>query len=70
MSLNQSKAKTKIINYAESDSEGTDGDDVFQPKAITSRARASKRRKVSESADEDTYEHDDSRADLSDGIEN
>ena len=58
-----------MINYVESDSEGTDGDDAFEHKRVSSRARASKRRKVSESTDEDAYEQDDRQAYLSDGRE-
>ncbi|KAK5365828.1 DNA mismatch repair protein msh6 [Exophiala xenobiotica] len=51
------RAKKKTINYLESDSEGTDGDDVFKPKPV-SRARPTKRRRLSDSADEDVYEQD------------
>ena len=55
------KAK-KQINYVEPDSDGDD-DDVFKPKP-RARAKAEnrppvKRRKVSESADEDVYEQED-----------
>ncbi len=55
------QAKTKQISYAESESEGTDNDDVFKPspKAKSKNARPTKRRRVSESADEDTYEAED-----------
>ena len=51
------RAKQKKINYIDSDSEGTDGDDVFKPKPKSKeRNRPVKRRKLSESADEDIYE--------------
>lgn len=44
------------MSYAESDSEGVDdGDDIFKPAPKTQNTRPTKRRKVSESADEDTY---------------
>lgn len=53
------RAKNKKINYVESDSEGSSGDDVFKS---TSRSNARKppvkRRRLSESADEDVYEND------------
>ncbi|KAK5253511.1 DNA mismatch repair protein msh6, partial [Exophiala xenobiotica] len=51
------RAKKKTISYLESDSEGTDGDDVFKPKPV-SRARPTKRRRLSDSAEEDVYEQD------------
>lgn len=47
------QAKNKKINYVESDSEGTDNEDIFK----TSKPPI-KRRKVSESADEDVYEQE------------
>jgi hypothetical protein len=46
------------MSYAESDSEGLDDDDVFKPAPKAKNARPAKRRKVSESAEEDTYEVD------------
>ncbi|KIW98700.1 uncharacterized protein Z519_00361 [Cladophialophora bantiana CBS 173.52] len=51
------RAKTKKINYLESDSEGTDGDDVFKP-TPGRRSRPTKRRRISDSADEDVYEQE------------
>lgn len=51
------QAKTKKINYVESDSEGTDSSEVFKSKA-NRRQPPTKRRKVSESADEDIYEQE------------
>ncbi|RMD44286.1 hypothetical protein DV735_g888, partial [Chaetothyriales sp. CBS 134920] len=51
------RTKQKHTSYQESDSEGTDGDDIFEPqprKAI--RGRPSKRRRISDSDDEDAYE--------------
>ena len=56
-SLTCLQAKQKKISYADSDSEGTSGDDVFKP-AARGRARPVKRRKLSESADEDVYEQE------------
>ena len=48
------------MSYAESDSEGEDEDeDVFKPAPKAKKPRPIKRRKVSESADEDTYEAED-----------
>ncbi len=63
------QAKKKKLNYAESDSEGADSidDDVFKPVAKSRPARPSKRRKVSESADEDVYEDDNVFDDLDHG---
>jgi len=47
------------MSYAESDSEGFDNDDeIFKPTPKAKTARPAKRRKVSESAEEDTYELD------------
>jgi len=47
------------MSYAESDSEGLDNDDdIFKPTPKAKTARPAKRRKVSESAEEDTYELD------------
>ncbi|KIX00439.1 uncharacterized protein Z518_10578 [Rhinocladiella mackenziei CBS 650.93] len=51
------RATKKTINYIESDSEGTDNDDVFKP-TPASRARPTKRRRVLDSADEDVYEQE------------
>ena len=53
MQLISVQAKNKKINYVESDSEGTDNEDVFKPSKPPI-----KRRKVSESADEDVYEQE------------
>jgi hypothetical protein len=45
--------------YAESDSEGLDDDDdIFKPAPKVKDTRPAKRRKVSESAEEDAYELD------------
>lgn len=45
------------MSYIESDSEGLyDDDDIFKPVPKAKNARPAKRRKVSESAEEDTYE--------------
>ena len=49
--------KTKKVNYIESDSEGTDGDDVFKPKAAP-KPRPSKRRRLVGSDTEDVYEQE------------
>ena len=50
----------KKTSYAESDSEGVEDDeDIFKPASKAKTARPTKRRKVSESADEDTYEAED-----------
>jgi hypothetical protein len=47
------------MSYVESDSEGLDNDDdIFKPAPKAKNARPAKRRKVSESAEEDTYEVD------------
>jgi hypothetical protein len=47
------------MSYAESESEGLyDDDDIFKPAPKAKNARPAKRRKVSESAEEDTYEVD------------
>ena len=47
-----------MLSYAESDSEGAQSidDDVFKPVCKTRQPRPSKRRKVSENADEDVYD--------------
>ncbi|RMZ77096.1 hypothetical protein DV737_g4557, partial [Chaetothyriales sp. CBS 132003] len=51
------KAKQKKVNYQDSDSEGTDGDDIFKPQPKRAiRGRPSKRRRLSDSDDEDAYE--------------
>lgn len=57
-----------MLSYAESDSEGAESvdDDVFKPVPRKRPARPSKKRKVSESADEAVYE--DENAD--DAVEN
>lgn len=41
----------------ESDSEGTDGDDVFKPEPVK-KARPSKRRRLFDSDTEDVYQQD------------
>jgi hypothetical protein len=47
------------MSYVESDSEGLDNDDdIFKPAPKAKNARPAKRRKVSGSAEEDTYEVD------------
>ncbi|KIW72164.1 hypothetical protein, variant [Phialophora macrospora] len=51
------RVKTKKINYIESDSEGTDGDDVFKPKAAP-KSRPTKRRRLFDSDSEDVYEQE------------
>ena len=60
------------MNYAESASEheedGDDDDDVFKPVLKGKHVRPTKRRKVSESADEDTYEQDENAVDIDDGM--
>ena len=53
---NLEQAKKKTVNYVESDTEGTD-DDVFKPKPVA-RARPTKRRRLSDSADEDVYQQE------------
>ncbi|RMZ80586.1 hypothetical protein DV738_g2712, partial [Chaetothyriales sp. CBS 135597] len=66
------RAKQKQANYQDSDSEGTDGDDIFKPqprKAI--RGRSTKRRRISDSEDDDAYEQGndvDEDADMDDFI--
>ena len=53
------RAKQRKINYVDSDSEGTDGDDVFKPQPKNKgKSRPVKRRKISESADEDIFEQE------------
>ena len=48
------------MSYAESDSEGAEeDDDIFKLASKAKRARPLKRRKLSESGDEDTYEAED-----------
>jgi hypothetical protein len=58
-----------MLSYAESDSEGAESidDDVFKPVIKNKPARPSKRRKVSESADEDVYEEKDVLEAIDDG---
>ena len=55
--LSITQAKAKKISYMESDSEGTDGDDVFKPMAV-SRSRPTKRRRLFDSDSEDVYEQE------------
>jgi hypothetical protein len=59
-----------MLSYAESDSEGVEeiDDDVFKPVSKTRQERPSKRRKVSESADEDVYEDENVFDGIGDGI--
>lgn len=57
----QYQAKQKNIRYNDSDSEGTSSDGVFQRKPKP-QTRPTKRRRVSESADEDVYEQDQDEA--------
>jgi DNA mismatch repair protein MSH6 len=59
------QAAKKMLSYAESESEGADSvdDDVFKPAPKKKAARPSKRRKVSESADEDVYEDENNGVD-------
>ena len=59
------QAKKKTIRYIESDSEGTDNDDVFKPTPAR-RARAVKKRKISDDEDEDIYEQE-NQVDQDDG---
>lgn len=76
--LTPSRKAKKTVNYLESDSEGDDDDDVFKPvpksrglvngkakKAEQQKEPPRKRRKVSESADEDVYEHAGTEDDVS-----
>jgi hypothetical protein len=58
-----------MLSYAESDSEGTQSvdDDVFKPVSKGRPARPVKRRKVSESADEDVYEDENANNEFDDG---
>ncbi|KAK5952604.1 DNA mismatch repair protein msh6 [Knufia fluminis] len=51
------RAKNKKINYVDSDSEGTDNDEIFKSKPAR-RKPPVKRRRISESADEDVYEQE------------
>jgi len=61
------QAKKKAMNYVDSDSEGTDGD-VFKPIPALKKSRPNKRRKVSESAEKDTYEENENAgAEFDDG---
>jgi DNA mismatch repair protein MSH6 len=74
--LTPSRKAKKVINYMESDSEGDD-DDVFKPvpkrrgimngktKRQEKKEPPRKKRKVSESADEDAYEHGGTEDDVS-----
>ena len=75
--LTPSRKAKKAVNYLESDSEGDD-DDIFKPvpkrrglmngkakKEEEKKGPPRKRRKVSESADEDVYEHDGTEDDVS-----
>lgn len=55
--INMEQAKKKTISYMESDSEGTDDDDVFKPQRAV-RSRPTKRRRLSDSAEEDVYEQE------------
>ena len=55
--LTLTQAKSKKINYVESDSEGTDGGEMFQSTPVQ-RQPPAKRRRISESADEDMYEQE------------
>lgn len=76
--LTPSRKAKKMVNYVESDSEG-DEDDVFKPvpkrrglmngnaKKAEKMEPPRKRRKVSESADEDVYEHGGTEEDVSGG---
>ncbi|KAJ9652495.1 DNA mismatch repair protein msh6 [Neophaeococcomyces mojaviensis] len=62
------RAKSKRINYVESGSEGTDNDEIFKSRPAA-RKPPVKRRKLSESADEDVYEQEnDVEDDLDDFI--
>ncbi len=60
-----------MLSYAESDSEGAESvdDDVFRPVPKKRAARPSKKRKVSQSPDEDVYNDEDNNAndDIDDG---
>ena len=51
------QAKAKKINYVDSDSEGTDNDEIFKSKQTREQPPV-KRRRISESADEDVYEQE------------
>jgi len=59
-----------VLSYAESDSEGAESidDDVFKPASKNRPARPSKRRKVSESADEEVYLDENVFDGLDDGV--
>ena len=75
--LTPSRKAKKTVNYLESDSEGDDDDDIFKPvpksrglvngkaKKAEQKEPPRKRRKVSESADEDVYEHEGTEDDVS-----
>lgn len=58
--LTLDQAKSKAVNYAESDSEGADSidEEVFKPRSRKSRARPTKKRRVSDSGDEDNYKEE------------
>lgn len=58
----------KVVSYAESGSEDFDDDeDAFRPKRKATTSRATKRRKVSESAEEDNFDLDAASEDGTDG---
>ena len=59
-----------MLSYAESDSEGAESvdDDVFKPRSKNRAPRPSKRKKVSESTDEDVYEDENAAAGIDEGI--
>ncbi|EHY52552.1 DNA mismatch repair protein msh6 [Exophiala dermatitidis] len=60
------RAKKKAVRYIESDSEGTDNDDdVFKPTPV-GRSRRTKRRRLSDSAEEDLYEQENDAAEQED----
>ena len=59
-----------MLSYAESDSEGAESmdDDVFKPRSKNRPSRPTKRRKVSESADEDVYKEDNAKNGIDEGM--
>jgi hypothetical protein len=59
-----------MLSYAESDSEGDESvdDDVFKSVPKKGLARPNKRRKVSESADEDVFEDEIANNEFDDGM--
>ena len=57
MQTNVSQVKSKKVNYVDSDSEGTDNEEIFRPNP-NRRKPPIKRRRISESADEDVYEQE------------